>query len=148
VTVDDEFIAVADRGQVCFAPIVAVDSEIISYLADVARPISFSDQQFEQVCLAAAACDRLLRDQFLRDLARRLPSVPTDQDLTTALAAMAQASCCPSPLIGLKSTRRSRDCFETASLQHGRVLDHQPAVASLCSRPSFIFLTCTKGSRG
>ena len=43
-----EYVSFADRGRVAHvAPIVAVDSEVISRVAERAQPVSFSDHQFE-----------------------------------------------------------------------------------------------------
>jgi hypothetical protein len=79
---DQEFVVFADD-QV--APIVAVDSGIIDYLAGA--PIGFTDTWFETICVAAASLPRDGRDAFLRNIASGLSACPTDAEVREAVAA-------------------------------------------------------------
>jgi hypothetical protein len=54
------------------ATVIAIGSDIIAHLAEVASPIGFTDPQFEMLLLAAAALPRERRDGFLRAVASHL----------------------------------------------------------------------------
>jgi hypothetical protein len=79
---DQEFVIFPDS-QV--APIVAVDSGIIEYLASVSGPVGFSDFQFEMIVIAAAALPVAARDAFLQAVASRLPGQPSDAEVREAI---------------------------------------------------------------
>jgi hypothetical protein len=54
------------------ADIVAIDSDIITHLAEMALPVGFTDSQFEILLMAAATLPRARRDGFLRAVASHL----------------------------------------------------------------------------
>jgi len=59
-------------GAVATAPVIAIDSDVISLLTTIAAPVSFSDSRFEAILIAAAALPHARRDSFLRAVAARL----------------------------------------------------------------------------
>ena len=67
-------------------PLIAIDSGVITALASMTAPISFSDRQFEAILIAAAALPRARRDAFLRAVAGRLPAQPSDAEVWQAAA--------------------------------------------------------------
>jgi hypothetical protein len=88
---DQEFVTFPDD-QV--APIVAVDSGIISHLATISGPVSFTDSQFENVVVAAAVVPVAMRDVFLRTVASRLSHQPSDEEVSEAVASALMAWTC------------------------------------------------------
>ena len=79
--------AAPSRAIQTFADIVAVDSDIIALLAEMAQLVGFTDFQFEAICLAAAALPRQQRDDFLRAIAGRLSAEPSDAEVQQAIDA-------------------------------------------------------------
>jgi hypothetical protein len=67
------------------ATVVAVDSDII--LAELARPVGFSDSQFELIAIAAAVLPRERRDGFLRAVVGKLSATPSNGEVRAAIAA-------------------------------------------------------------
>jgi hypothetical protein len=68
------------------AAVIAIDSDIIDALADIALPLSFTDDQLELVLTAAASLPRERRDGFLRAVAARLSAHPSDGEVREAIA--------------------------------------------------------------
>ena len=68
------------------ADIVAIDSDIITHLAEMALPVGFTDSQFEMLLMAAAALPCARRDGFLRAVASHLGrGAADDGDLLLAI---------------------------------------------------------------
>ena len=74
----------AKPGDTNFADVVAMDSEIVDYLAQP-KTVSFSDRQLEQVLAAARIIPVGQRSDWLRALAGVLGAEPTDDELREAL---------------------------------------------------------------
>ena len=87
--IDDDMIyhGGAKPGDQTFADIVAVDSDIIALLAEMAAPVGFTDAQFELIVIPAAALPRERRDGFLRAVAGRLSAEPSDAEVQQAIDA-------------------------------------------------------------
>src|SRR4029077_19821575 len=68
------------------ATVIAIGSDIIAHLAEMASPIGFTDSQFEMLLLAAAALPCARRDGFLRAVAAHLGGGEVDDgDLLLAI---------------------------------------------------------------
>lgn len=90
IDADDDDIIVAHGGaqpgdEHLLADVVAVDSDIITYLAEMAAPIGFTDSQFEMILLAAARLPRARRDHFRRAVAGQLTARPSDAEVAAAI---------------------------------------------------------------
>lgn len=70
------------------ATIIAINSDIIAALAEMPLPVSFTDDQFELIAVAAAALPRARRSAFLEAVAGKLPAQPTDGEVRQAIAEM------------------------------------------------------------
>jgi hypothetical protein len=91
---DDDDTAVcfcgAKPGDRTFADVIAVNGEIVDLLAP--KPIGFTDDQLAMILRLARGMSQAGRARYLSEIARRLSSEPTDDDVRLAIALAATAA--------------------------------------------------------